>query len=391
MSKLVYVGSVGWANSASAIHVQNRVRLMHKIGLECYAVSDYPENNRLIDDSLELKYCYMSPYKGKGKIRALNWNIDQFLCVFSYPQIITYLNEIKPQFVVLYELNSILLQLALLRYCKRNDIKCIIETSEWMGSEKYESIQTFLITKQKELQKKYIDKRCKNIIAISTYLEEHYKRQKCHVIKVPPLFYDLENCLPIIRNKDTRCDAQVRIVFAGTLSKKDYVEPILKAIKSVNKQKIKICFDIIGPNDNEIQEVLTTNNLESIGVFCHGFLSHDKVLDYVRCSDFSVLLRENKTYAKAGVSTKFVEAMCLGVPSICTKVGGTDLFVTNGENGFLIDSNSDIELEMILERMLQMSEEDILKMKKNAYEFALRNFSANIYEESMKKFLEQCE
>lgn len=390
MSNLVYIGSVGWASSASAIHVQNRARLMNNIGFTCYAISDYPNDNNLIDDMMELQYCYMSPYKGERKIRGLKWNIDQFVCIFSYPQIITYLNGIKPEYIILYEINSIILQLALLRYCKKNGIKCIIETSEWMGSEKYENLQTYLITKQKDIQRKYIDKRFKNIIAISAYLEKHYKEQKCHVIKVPPLFGNLEDNLPITRHEDMRCDAQVKLVFAGTLSKKDYIESILKALIKVNEQNIRIAFDVIGPNAIDIQELLAIDNLESIGVFCHGFLPHNEVLYYVQRADFSVLLRENMIYAKAGVSTKFVEAMCLGVPSICTKVGGTDIFVKNGENGFLIDSNSENEIKNILEYILQMSEDEILAMKKSAYEFAMKTFSMDMYGKAMKDFLEKC-
>ena len=64
------------------------------------------------------------------------------------------------------------------------------------------------------------------------------------------------------------------------------------------------------------------------------------VLKIVKESDFSVLLRQNKRYAKAGVSTKFCEAMKLGVVGLCAQVNGTDLFVKNMTNGILIKDNS---------------------------------------------------
>jgi glycosyltransferase involved in cell wall biosynthesis len=78
------------------------------------------------------------------------------------------------------------------------------------------------------------------------------------------------------------------------------------------------------------------------------------------------------------------------VPSICTKVGGTDLFVKDGENGFLVNSNSEQDLKEKLEYILQMSDEEILTMKKNAYMFAQQNFDISVYVDKMKKFLESC-
>ena len=42
--------------------------------------------------------------------------------------------------------------------------------------------------------------------------------------------------------------------------------------------------------------------IKKFGIICHGKLSHDETLKIVAKSDFSVLLRENKLYAKAGVS-----------------------------------------------------------------------------------------
>lgn len=94
--------------------------------------------------------------------------------------------------------------------------------------------------------------------------------------------------------------------------------------------EIKIIFDVVGPSPDAIERMLECSNLTQCGINCYGRLSHENTLSIVRKADFSVLMRENKRYAKAGVSTKFVEAMSLAVPSICTAVGGTDAFVTDG-------------------------------------------------------------
>lgn len=390
MKKLVYIGSVGWANTASAIHVQNRARMIQELGIQVYAISDYPGEQNLISDIPELQYLYLTAYKGTRKIQGLKWHIDQFVCLFSYRQIIERLRRLQPDVVVLYEVNSMMLELLLRNYCKKHAVKFVIETTEWMEPEKYNDLYTKLIVKQKDLQKKYIDKKCKNIIAISGFLAEHYKQQGCNVVRIPPVFSGLERDFRVLHHKEERCDARINLVFAGTLSQKDFLEPILNTVVNLNKQNIQISFDVIGPTASEIQSVLQMTHLEKVGIFCHGKIEHEKVLRYVEKADFSILLRQNMRYARAGVSTKFVEAMSLGVPSICTKVGGTDVFVKNGENGFLVNSNTEQELIGVLENIMKMSDEEIVMMKRNAYNFARKHFAAEVYVDKIKKFLESC-
>lgn len=390
MKKIAYIGNVGWANTATALHVQNRARLIELLGIKVYAISFYPGENNMITNIPELEYHYLPDFNGTGKIHGLLWNIDQFICTFSYKKTIEKLQVLQPDAVVLYEINSVMFELAMIHYCKKNNIKIIIETTEWMGKEKDSDLPTRLIVQQKNFQKKYIDKMCKNIIAISEFLEEHYKKQKCHVVRIPPIFSNIDNNFPKGRHKDTRCGASVNIVYAGTLAQKDFLEPFLKAVMQINSKYIKLSFDIIGPDVKEIQNVLSTDELEEIGIFCHGRLPNELVLEYLKKADFSILLRQNMRYAKAGVSTKFVEAMCYGVPSICTKIGGTDIFVRDGENGFLINVNSEEEILELLEHILQMSSNEILEMKRKAHECARDNFLIEKYEKKMSAFLVKC-
>ena len=61
-----------------------------------------------------------------------------------------------------------------------------------------------------------------------------------------------------------------------------------------------------------------------------------------------------------GISTKFVEAMSLAVPSICTAVGGTDAFVTDGVDGVLIKDNS---VHEVLDKLMQIVNMDSSEMR----------------------------
>lgn len=117
------------------------------------------------------------------------------------------------------------------------------------------------------------------------------------------------------------------------------------------------------------------------------YRKYENTLSIVKKADFSVLMRENKRYAKAGVSTKFVEAMSLAVPSICTAVGGTDAFVRDGVDGFLIKDNSVYEILGKLELIVNMDSSEILQMKLNALNKAKHVFSEDQYFEVTKLFL----
>jgi glycosyltransferase involved in cell wall biosynthesis len=389
VKKILYVGQIAIEGSASCTHVRNRARFFNNIGYEVYGLSECPKNEcDKVEDTDFLKYVYMKPFHGKGKVRGAGWIADQFLGIHTYNEIIRALKFISPDIIILYELNSIVVEERIRAYCEKHNIRLIIEVTEWMEVENRKEIATRGIVWQKDIQKRYIDKRCGNIIAISEFLYEHYRNQGCNVIRLPPLVYDFADKDQVFRDRDAVKLRQVKLVFAGTTDFKDYLEPMLKAIRKINNNEIKIIFDVVGPSPDAIESMLECSSPTQYGINCYGHLSHENTLSIVREADFSVLMRENKRYAKAGVSTKFVEAMSLAVPSICTAVGGTDAFVTDGVDGVLIKDNSVHEVLDKLVQITNMDSSKILQMKLNALNTAKQVFSEGQYYNVAKCFLE---
>lgn len=388
MKKILYVGQIAIEGSASCTHVRNRARFFNNIGYEVYGLSECPKNEcDKVEDTDFLKYVYMKPFHGKGKVRGAGWIADQFLGIHTYNEIIRALKFISPDIIILYELNSIVVEERIRAYCEKHNIRLIIEVTEWMEVENRKEIATRGIVWQKDIQKRYIDKRCGNIIAISEFLYEHYRNQGCNVIRLPPLVYDFADKDQVFRDRDAVKLRQVKFVFAGTTDFKDYLEPMLKAIRKINNNEIKIIFDVVGPSPDAIESMLECSSPTQYGINCYGHLSHENTLSIVRKADFSVLMRENKRYAKAGVSTKFVEAMSLAVPSVCTAVGGTDAFVTDGVDGVLIKDNSVHEVLDKLVQITNMDSSKILQMKLNALNTAKQVFSEGQYYNVAKCFL----
>ena len=283
MKKILYVGQIAIEGSASCTHVRNRARFFNNIGYEVYGLSECPKNEcDKVEDTDFLKYVYMKPLHGKGKVRGAGWIADQFLGIHTYNEIIRALKFISPDIIILYELNSIVVEERIRAYCEKHNIRLIIEVTEWMEVENRKEIATRGIVWQKDIQKRYIDKRCGNIIAISEFLYEHYRNQGCNVIRLPPLVYDFADKDQVFRDRDVVKLHQVRLVFAGTTDFKDYLEPILKAIRKMNDAEIKIIFDVVGPSPDAIESMLECSSPTQYGINCYGRLSHENTLSIVR-------------------------------------------------------------------------------------------------------------
>ncbi len=88
-----------------------------------------------VEDTDFLKYVYMKPFHGKGKVRGAGWIADQFLGIHTYNEIIRALKFISPDIIILYELNSIVVEERIRAYCEKHNIRLIIEVTEWMEVE----------------------------------------------------------------------------------------------------------------------------------------------------------------------------------------------------------------------------------------------------------------
>lgn len=389
--KIIYVGNIGYPNTAPSVHVKNRGIFMHSCGHEVYALCEAaPDGNKMLSLD-EITYHYMAPYPGKGKIRGVYWNLDQVFGRFYYKQSQKFISKIKPDVVILYEPNSVLYILNMLKLSKKVGFKLVIEATEWRNPKDYKGLIARIINTEKDLQKKYIDKKVGNTIAISSYLQQHYMKQNCNTILLPPIFPDCDKKENLNQDENNINESKtVSLVYAGAMSSKDYIDTLIQALIQINKEKVQITFDIIGPEKNQVKNLAKTQELEKFGIKCHGRLPHDETIKIVGKSDLSVLLRMNKRYAKAGVSTKFCEAMMLGVPSICTSVGGTDLFVEDGVNGFLVEDNNAKTLEKVLLKILNLSRVQIIDIKNNAMTTANEMFLGEKYKEQFNSFLSNC-
>lgn len=381
--EILYVGDVGKPNTALSIHAQNMARLFGKMGYHTTFICDaYKGMNKISDETELFNYCYTSKFITIPKISAIEWLIDE-LTGWKYRKILKEkIRSKKPEFVLMYGYAG---ESWMVKYCHKKKIPFIVERVDWFEkSDRTGFIERELFQRQVDKTILKIDKHVDGVISISKFFEEYYYKMNVPTIFVPPIFEFGNN--DILKNYER--SSMLHLVYAGSIGgNKDYISPVLQAVKRINSKKIHIHMDLIGLTLGQVENLTGEACWQKYGVDILGRVPNSLAKRIIQKADFSFLLRENKQYAKAGFSTKFAESMCLGVPVICTKVGGADSVITHMYDGICLENNDISTIEKTLIFLMNKSSKEIMEMKRNAYITANGLFNIESYVDGMDEFL----
>ena len=378
---IVYVGNIGVEGTAMSVHAQNLAWILeqggNKVSFICLATG---KGQKPI---LGEKYFY--PPK-RTRIFGLS-TIDFWMEEYTGSQMFSILKNIKEKIdiVILYGCRG---ENRLIKYCHDKKITVLMDAVDWFEtSDKTDFLNKIYIKYYVDHCRTKVDKKLDGVIAISNYLCNYYSnRMGVKAISIPPVF----EMLPREVKRDPEREVTIKLVYAGSIGeKKDSIAPVVMAVKKINESKKRFRLDLIGISQNQLDAMYGKQDWESLGIIAHGRVSHKESRSIVEKADFSFLLRANKTYAKAGFSTKFVESMCSAVPVICTAVGGADTLICDNQNGMLVYDNDQSTIEAKLYALLELTDEEILQMKKNAYATALQYFDRNKYIKELNGFISE--
>lgn len=382
---IYYVGDVGLPGTAKAIHAQNMARLFSLIGYHVTFFCECWDSKNIFSSDEEFNYLYVKQYMKLPKLSAIEWVWESLTGYKLLRLVLKKIEEDKPDLVVLYGFEG---ERKLIKKCRKKNIPIILERTDWFEKEDRSSfLDRYLVYGKSEKCMKSLDMKADGIIAISEYLANYYMSNNQTVVCIPPIF-PFEKTREISRETDSN---QLRLVYAGSLGgQKDQILPVLDVLREINSENIKIYLDIVGVTQEEIERATRLNEWSKYGVKIYGRLSNEETKKIVSKADYSLLLRQNKRYAKAGFSTKFAESMSLGVPVICTKVGGADVIIKDMVDGVHLNDISYDTIKMKLYELLSKSDEEILSMKKNAFRTACICFSVEEYQDVMRIFIDSC-
>ncbi|WPC12017.1 glycosyltransferase [Riemerella anatipestifer] len=173
---------------------------------------------------------------------------------------------------------------------------------------------------------------------------------------------------------------KIRLLYAGSPGRKDDLYTIIKVyLENVDKLP-NLEFNIVGIGE----DFLSSQNLElGLGnIRFYGRLPFERVRLMYKNSHFSFLIRENKRYANAGFSTKFVESMSLSTPVIANLTSDIEKYLKNDINGVVINKLSEECILEVLIKINNMSLEQYENIQYEAYKtsqlFRGENFINNV-------------
>ena len=85
----------------------------------------------------------------------------------------------------------------------------------------------------------------------------------------------------------------------------------------------------------------------------------DRVLLPGRTENVIEELRKSQIFCLSsyyeGMSNAMIEAICVGLPIVTTKVSGTENLINDGENGFLIENNNEVSFAKKIAELMSSS------------------------------------
>lgn len=294
----------------------------------------------------------------------------------------------KPDAIILYSGYSPYF-LRLLPWCKKHKVPLIFDAVEWYDPPSFIIGIINPYYWNIELAMRFLSIKAKNIIAISTYLETYYLSKNCNTLRVPPTL-DVKNIEARLEVAD---NDKITLGYTGSPGHKDLLNNILEALLDLDMEGITIKLKVAGITKSQLLEYSALKKrkinklprcLESVGI-----VPQFEAMRLIREVDFSVLLRPNKRYAKAGFPTKFVESFALGTPVIANLTSDLAKYLIDDKTGIVCQDETPESLMQGLERIMQFTPGKICKMRNECRLTAEKYFETEKIVGPLSRFLDE--
>ncbi|MEO6731752.1 MAG: glycosyltransferase [Ferruginibacter sp.] len=299
-----------------------------------------------------------------------------------------YVNTNEINFVLVYNSNTYFIY-KLFLLSKKMKFKLVCDCTEWYDGNHLPGGKYGIVNLDNNIRIKIIYPLIRNVIVISSFLQNYLQKKGCHTIIVPPLI-DMDDSKWKTVNNNIRPSLYkiIKIIYAGDPGKKDLLKSVFSALEFMNTGLIKFEFHVLGIDLVPFKKYFFpgSKGIPSY-VHCIGRVSQHEVPKYYHQCHFSVLFRENKRYAHAGFPTKLVESLSSGVPVITNCTSDIPNYIIHGENGFLLKDTTDLVLIKCFHQILSLTENEAQTMRENAKKSSVENFDIHVYSHQLKYYL----
>ena len=359
------------AGDAGSLRQYQLAVMLRELGHDVLVVGLGETNNRRIEKYGEVDY--ISFRYGDNKLQ--NKVLSHLLYWKNLKKI---LGDYAPDVILMDDLGPSK-TIKLKQYCKVRQIRLIHDSVEWYSPEQFKHGKFSLGYIGKDILNRFlIDKTC-GVIAISRYLEDHFKAKGCYCVRIPIVITEADLC----KEKDLPED-KVVFTYAGQPGKKDYLHVMLDAFALLPGELLqRVKFNVVGcTKEQMLAEGISAEVLAKLEnqLVIHGRVSHEEVLRILKCTDFTLLMRSpTQRYAKAGFPTKVVESLSRSTPVICNLTSDLGEYLVDGQNAFVVAECSSHSLQQQISRAIGLSTTQRISMCCAAYETASKCFSYKAY------------
>ncbi|MGB2727287.1 MAG: glycosyltransferase family 4 protein [Halobacteriota archaeon] len=235
------------------------------------------------------------------------------------------------------------------------------------------------------------------VFAISHYLVDETKRYGCENIVYLPTFVDT-NLFKVEMNARKRIRADLRIEdddvvigYAGSFWYVEGVSNLLQAFKNLLKSYSNIKMIIIGGKkykiDADIPKLVKDLNLEG-KVTVVPPQPHKNVPTFLSACDIMCCPKIDCEINRVANPIKVVEYLAMGLPTVCSAVGGIVDTIEDGVDGFLVKPGDIKDLEKMLEWII-LNPERSKEIGENGRKKAINEYSYGAIEDTIRRAISE--
>lgn len=277
------------------------------------------------------------------------------------------------------------------QYAKKKDIKTSMCITEWFQPFQYKGGIINPIYWLDEIGFRFGIPMSKRVIPICRNLEKYFQKKECRTLCVPILANPPQ---PFTRNEDHWEESTVHFIYSGNAIKKDAIDMIINSFAALDdKELLKLQLHFTGMSKNTIQYLKETcrenyKRVESI-LHIYEWMEYDKLVTLYNKMDFLILLRKTNKVTICNFPSKVPEMMGYGIIPVVSKVGDyTEEYLTDGKDSIQIDNCTVEEGINAIRRALNMSIENRMEMRKNAYNTVVSRFYYKVWSDKIVDFLD---
>ena len=246
---------------------------------------------------------------------------------------------------------------------------------------------------------KYIVKNANTVFAISPYLIDKAKGYGGKKVVYLPAFVDT-NLFTVGMNaknkvrRDLRIkDGDIVIGYAGSFRYVEGVSNLLQAFKKLSKKYSNIKMVIIGgkksslKDDENIPKLVKDFNIKD-KVTVVPPQPHEQVPNFLSACDILCCPKIDCKINRAAHPIKVVEYLSMGLPTVCSSVGGITYTIEDGVDGFLVKPGDVKDLEDKLEWII-LNPERSKEIGENGRKKAIEKYSYEAIENTIKRAISE--